>query len=68
MMARPSHLTDRCSSMTDLTVQLGRLQLRNPILVASGTFGYAREMAAFVDCAQIGGIIPKTITLQPQTR
>ena len=35
--------------MTDLTVQLNRLCLPNPILVASGTFGYAREMAAFTD-------------------
>jgi len=32
-------------TMLDLTVTLGRLSLRNPILVASGTFGYAREMA-----------------------
>jgi hypothetical protein len=31
----------------DLTVRLGRLTLPNPILVASGTFGYAREMAAY---------------------
>jgi dihydroorotate dehydrogenase (NAD+) catalytic subunit len=52
--------------MTDLSVQLGRLHLRNPILVASGTFGYAREMAAYVDFAQLGGIIPKTITPQPR--
>ena len=41
---------------------LGRLKLANPILVASGTFGYAREMAGFVDLARLGGIIPKTIT------
>src|SRR6266704_1127531 len=37
--------------MVDLAVTLGRLQLRNPILVASGTFGYAREMAGVVDFA-----------------
>lgn len=49
-----------------LNVQLGRLNLANPILVASGTFGYAREMAAFADFAQLGGIIPKTITPQPR--
>jgi len=46
----------------DLNVQLGRLSLRNPILVASGTFGYAREMTAYVDFKQLGGVIPKTIT------
>ena len=52
--------------MPDLSVQLGRLKLQNPILVASGTFGYAREMAGVVDFAQLGGIIPKTVTRQPR--
>jgi dihydroorotate dehydrogenase (NAD+) catalytic subunit len=42
------------------------LQLANPITVASGTFGYAREMAGFVDLGRLGGILPKTITLQPR--
>src|SRR4029078_4907576 len=46
----------------DLSVHLGSLTLRNPVLVASGTFGYAREMADLVDFAQLGGIIPKTVT------
>ncbi len=46
----------------DLAVRLGRLRLPNPILVASGTFGYAREMAGLVDLARLGGIVPKTIT------
>ncbi len=50
----------------DLAVQLGRLRLRNPILVASGTFGYAREMERIVDLALLGGILPKTITLNPR--
>jgi dihydroorotate dehydrogenase (NAD+) catalytic subunit len=50
--------------MTDLSITLGRLRLRNPILVASGTFGYAREMAGVVDFARLGGIIPKTVTRQ----
>jgi dihydroorotate dehydrogenase (NAD+) catalytic subunit len=52
--------------MPDLTVTLGRLRLANPILVASGTFGYAREMEGVVDFAQLGGIIPKTVTRQPR--
>jgi len=52
--------------MPDLSVSLGRLQLQNPILVASGTFGYAREMAGIVDFAKLGGIIPKTVTRQPR--
>jgi len=49
-----------------LDVQLGRLRLANPVLVASGTFGYAREMAGLVDCSRLGGILPKTITQQPR--
>src|SRR5439155_15616856 len=52
--------------MPDLSTQVGRLHLRNPILVASGTFGYAREMAGVVDFAQLGGIIPKTVTHAPR--
>src|SRR5205085_7822800 len=52
--------------MPDLAVTLGRLSLRNPILVASGTFGYAREMAGLVDFAKLGGVIPKTVTAQPR--
>lgn len=50
----------------ELAVQLNRLTLRNPILVASGTFGYAREMQAYTDFSRIGGIVPKTITPLPR--
>jgi dihydroorotate dehydrogenase (NAD+) catalytic subunit len=50
----------------DLAVQLGRLRLPNPILVASGTFGYAREMEGLVDLRRLGGILPKTITQEPR--
>jgi dihydroorotate dehydrogenase (NAD+) catalytic subunit len=50
----------------DLSVQLGRLRLPNPILVASGTFGYAREMEGLVDVHRLGGILPKTITQEPR--
>jgi dihydroorotate dehydrogenase (NAD+) catalytic subunit len=49
-----------------LAVALNRLQLANPILVASGTFGYAREMQPFVPLAKLGGIIPKTVTPLPR--
>ena len=48
----------------ELSIALNRLVLRNPILVASGTFGYAIEMAGIVDFAKLGGIIPKTVTRQ----
>src|SRR4029077_7115349 len=53
-------------TMIDLSIILGRLRLANPILVASGTFGYAREMADIVDFRKLGGIIPKTVTAQPR--
>ncbi|GAB5440713.1 MAG: dihydroorotate dehydrogenase [Fuerstiella sp.] len=52
--------------MPSLKVQLNRLTLPNPVLVASGTFGYAKEMSAFVQFEQLGGIIPKTVTPQPR--
>lgn len=52
--------------MNRLAVALNRLKLKNPILVASGTFGYAREMAAYVRYDRLGGIIPKTITPLPR--
>lgn len=52
--------------MSDLSVSLGRLRLPNPVLVASGTFGYAREMAGLIDFARLGGVIPKTVTRQPR--
>ncbi|MGI6418640.1 MAG: dihydroorotate dehydrogenase [Thermoguttaceae bacterium] len=51
----------------DLRVQLGRLSLCNPVMVASGTFGYAREMAGLVDLGRLGAIVPKTITRDPRT-
>lgn len=54
------------SHPVSLAVQLGRLQLPNPILVASGTFGYAREMEHLVDLSRLGGILPKTVTQQPR--
>jgi dihydroorotate dehydrogenase (NAD+) catalytic subunit len=50
----------------NLAVTLGRLTLPNPILVASGTFGYAKEMAGVIDFAKLGGVIPKTVTAQPR--
>lgn len=50
----------------DLAVDLGRLTLPNPIMVASGTFGYAGEMRGLVPLERLGGIVPKTITLAPR--
>ncbi|MFO0924599.1 MAG: dihydroorotate dehydrogenase [Pirellulales bacterium] len=47
-------------------MKLGRLSLANPILVASGTFGYAKEMERIVALERLGGILPKTITKDPR--
>lgn len=50
----------------NLNVTLGRLVLPNPVLVASGTFGYARELASMVRLERLGGVIPKTVTMRPR--
>ncbi|MBQ5996556.1 MAG: dihydroorotate dehydrogenase [Bacteroidales bacterium] len=48
--------------MVDLTVKIGALTLKNPVMTASGTFGYGPEYADFFDVAQLGGIIVKGTT------
>ena len=50
----------------DLSVQVGSLVLRNPILTASGTFGYGDEYAHVVDLSTIGGVVTKTVTVKPR--
>jgi len=57
-MTSPSHV--------NLSIQLGRLKLPSPLLVASGTFGYAREMSHLVELSRLGGVVPKTITAAPR--
>ena len=51
---------------TDLSVRIGDLILRNPILTASGTFGYASEYESMVDFNKIGGVITKGISPEPR--
>ena len=53
------------STGPDLAVKLGALELENPVLAASGTFGAGREASQFLDPAQLGGIIVKSMTLTP---
>ncbi|MFA5092391.1 MAG: dihydroorotate dehydrogenase [Candidatus Omnitrophota bacterium] len=50
----------------NLSVNLGRLELKNPVMVASGTFGYAEEFKDFMDLKKLGAIVTKTITLKPR--
>jgi dihydroorotate dehydrogenase (NAD+) catalytic subunit len=59
-------VVDQTVKDLDLSVELGRLKLRNPILTASGTFGYAREMERLIDFGRLGGLLPKTVTKLPR--
>ena len=52
--------------MTALAVKLGRMKLQNPVMVASGTFGYGEEFYGLVNLKNLGAIVTKTITLQPK--
>lgn len=52
--------------MSDLSVEIGSLRLKNPVLVASGTFGYGRESSDFVDLNALGGIVTKSISMKPR--
>lgn len=52
--------------MVDLNVEIGALKLKNPIMTASGTFGYGEEFADLIDLNKLGGIIVKGTTLHPR--
>ena len=52
--------------MADLSVKIKDLELKNPVMTASGTFGYGLEFADFVPLEEIGGIIVKGTTLEPR--
>ncbi len=53
-------------SEIDLRVRVGKLQLRNPIMTASGTFGYAREFSQLVNLHRLGAVVVKGISLEPR--
>jgi len=53
-------------STVDLSVNIGSLKLRNPILLASGTVGYGNEISEFTDLNKIGGIVTKSLSLKPR--
>ena len=48
--------------MAELSVQIGKLELKNPVMTASGTFGYGIEYADLMDIARLGGIFVKGTT------
>ena len=49
----------------DLSVRIGNIKLKNPVIVASGTFGFGEEYEDFFNLNRLGGIIPKGISLKP---
>ena len=53
--------------MIDLSVELGPLKLKNPVLTASGTFGYGLEFEPFFDLGSLGGIVSKGLSPRPRT-
>jgi len=52
--------------MTDLRVELGDMELRNPVTLASGTAGYGTEVAEWYDLRRLGGFFSKAVTLEPR--
>ncbi len=50
----------------NLNISIGNLNLKNPVMVASGTFGYAEEFKDFIDLKKLGAIVTKTITIKPR--
>jgi len=54
------------ASGPDLAVSIGKLVLKNPIMTASGTFGYGEEYASFVDLNRLGAVVVKGVSLEPR--
>src|SRR5512143_853748 len=50
----------------DLSVEIGKLKLRNPVMTASGTFGYGEEYSEFVDISRLGAVVVKGLSLLPK--
>lgn len=52
--------------MDKLRINIGKLELKNPVMTASGTFGYAKEYSDFIDLSRIGGVFVKGTTILPR--
>src|SRR4030043_984167 len=52
--------------MPNLKMKLGKLELQNPVMPASGTFGYGEEYSTLIDVNTLGAIVTKGISLSPQ--
>lgn len=53
-------------SEVDLSIKIGNLNFKSPVLLASGTVGYGYEIANFVDFEKLGGIVTKSVSLKPR--
>lgn len=52
--------------MVDLTVNIGSLALKSPVMVASGTFGYGQESKDLLNLSELGGVVTKSVSLNPK--
>jgi dihydroorotate dehydrogenase (NAD+) catalytic subunit len=59
-------MTNKNAAPPDLSVTIAGLRLQNPVIAASGTFGYGREYAGIIDVSRLGGICTKGLTLNPR--
>ena len=53
-------------NIMDLSVEIGKIKLKNPVMTASGTFGYGEEYAEFIDINELGAIVVKGLSLLPK--
>lgn len=53
-------------SNIDLSIKIGKMTLKNPVLLASGTVGYGNEISEFTDLSKIGAIVTKSVSLNPR--
>ena len=59
-------MTDNKILSPSLAVEIGAIKLKNPMLTASGTFGFGEEFSDFIDLERLGGFIVKGTTLEPR--
>ena len=66
LFSQPKKLFGNDETMTDMSVDLGFLKIKNPVIAASGTFGYGLEFTPFMDLSRLGGLVVKGLYLSPK--
>mgnify|MGYP002393000080 CR=1 FL=1 len=56
----------KTKTIPQMAVQIGKLRLKNPVMTASGTFGYGEEYADYVDLNKLGAVVVKGLSLKPR--